>query len=247
MCKRIITHHMHHDVATPIIIDPLSHNPTVYANPLRTNFHRCELSLPSKRWLLNTPLEKCPYHSCCLPHTQIVYCPTVLAYMQHGSSGSGRGSYGWREPEECFAFALEHHHMRLPYFGDECAYSYHHNSYSYSVPATWRGLANLRDSGWDPDFVHHGRAEQQGLREKWEEFLFAECEKLHILTQDFDTLFAAVECLPADADWGTVRAARNNVLRCEAKLVEKKSLVADMLQWAAEYQPYQCDERRREY
>ena len=126
MCRRVITHYIHHDVRAPMVMDSVSPNPVVYANPLRTNFHTCELQLPPLEFVANTPIEKCPYHTCCIPHAYVVYCADTLAFIDEQDVEDGM------EPEECEAFFLEHHHERLPYFGDECS--------CREVPATWRNL-----------------------------------------------------------------------------------------------------------
>ncbi|RYC64086.1 hypothetical protein CHU98_g2111 [Xylaria longipes] len=170
MCRRIITHRMHHDVAAAMIMDPISPNPIVYANPLRTNFHRCELELPHPQRLLNSPFLKCSYHTCCVCDERAEYCDGSIAYLD--SKGKEEDH---QKPEECNSFILEHHHERLPYFGDEAAYP-------TAVPATWRGMVRIRGSNEDlfPGAAH---------RASWEEECFAECEKLYTLKNDTAILY----------------------------------------------------------
>ncbi|KAI0019179.1 hypothetical protein F4780DRAFT_780711 [Xylariomycetidae sp. FL0641] len=81
MCRKVIIHHMHHDVATPMVLDPISSNPTQYENPTHTNHHRCELALPLPGgWLLNSP-RGCAWHSCCLPEEQVEWCADALWWV----------------------------------------------------------------------------------------------------------------------------------------------------------------------
>ncbi|KAI1380249.1 hypothetical protein F4677DRAFT_441565 [Hypoxylon crocopeplum] len=58
MCRKILTHRMHHDVRTPMIFDIRDQNvdkQPIYANPRRTKYHRCEVSRPKPgEWLLNS-------------------------------------------------------------------------------------------------------------------------------------------------------------------------------------------------
>ncbi|KAI1149335.1 hypothetical protein F4825DRAFT_430828 [Nemania diffusa] len=218
MCRRIITHLMHHDVAAPMIMDPVAPRPLIYANPLRTNFHRCELVLPPLKWLLNSPAEKCPYHTCCVPHTEVEYCNDLLGCLHYELEDDSF------PPEECENFILEHHHKRLPYFGNE-------GVYREAVPATWRELARIRgdNSDWYPNFVHGPQ-----YRPNWEEKVFAECEKLYTLENDTSILCAAMQDL---MDFGTremVQFARARVLEAESKLHEQRKLVFDLFEWASE-------------
>ncbi|KAI1750305.1 hypothetical protein F4782DRAFT_548785 [Xylaria castorea] len=208
MCRRIITHRMHHDVAAAMVMDPTSPNPVVYANPLRTNFHRCELAPPHVNWLLNSRVVKCAYHTCCLPDERVEYCEDFIAYLD--SEGDEEEDF---EPEECDAFILEHHHERLPYFGNEGAYR-------APVPATWREMVRIRGSDADlfPGFAHKGRA-------IWEERCFAECEKLFTLENDTVILYASLQglrAIGAPCSWGTMQAARANVLESEGRLHEQR-------------------------
>ncbi|KAI1823528.1 hypothetical protein F4861DRAFT_539965 [Xylaria intraflava] len=219
MCRRIITHHMHHDVAAPMIIDPVASNPTIYANPLRTNYHQCELSLSPPAWLLNSPVKKCTYHSCCAPEEEVEFCAELLASLD--------GDYD-AEPEECANFVLEHHHGRLPYFG-------HEEDYDDSVPATWRGLENIRARRpeWFPDFAHDPQ-----YRARWEETCFMACERLCVLEADAQMLFAVSVDLSQGglAYWsGYARTARADFLAASARLQEQRALVNDIFEWALGY------------
>ncbi|KAI0439423.1 hypothetical protein F4803DRAFT_568569 [Xylaria telfairii] len=208
MCRRIITHRMHHDVAAPMIIDPLSSNPIVFANPLRTNFHRCELTRPRSNLLLNNPIERCEYHTCCIVHKHMEYCPEFTEHL--GSKRKGKDV----EPKK---FASEHHHERLPYFGNE-------NAYDTVVPATWREMVRIQGSNSDllPGFTHRS----------WEEKCFAEGEKLYALECDTAMLRANIQDLREYGEpyysCDAMRAAAANVLRMEEKLQEQRRLVFHM-------------------
>ncbi|KAI3324088.1 hypothetical protein HD806DRAFT_543500 [Xylariaceae sp. AK1471] len=211
MCRRIITHHMHHDVAAVMIMDPVAPNPVVYANPLRTNLHRCELELPPLRWLLNSPIEKCQYHTCCVPYVQVEYCDDLMAYLDI------EGEEQDFEPEECDDFVLEHHHERLPYFGEEGAYR-------ESIPATWRDMVRIRGGSpdWFPAFAH-----DPCQRAIWEEECFKECEKLYTLENDTRILYAVAQDLAQYGpthSWSMARNARARLLKAEGELHEQRRL-----------------------
>ncbi|KAJ8121717.1 hypothetical protein ONZ43_g1906 [Nemania bipapillata] len=218
MCRRIITHYMHHDVATPMILDPVATKPVIYANPLHTNYHRCELMLPPLNLLLNSHVEKCPYHTCCMPHVQVEYCRDVLAYLEHEGEGESF------EPEECEGFILEHHHKMLLYFGNEFAYR-------EVIPATWRNLASTRGENpdWLPCFAHEPKN-----RPDWEEKFFAECEKLYTLENDATVLGATLQDLTNSGSGEMLRAAKYQILKIESTLHEQRRLVFDLLEWASE-------------
>ncbi|KAI0449696.1 hypothetical protein F5B21DRAFT_519863 [Xylaria acuta] len=237
MCRRVITHRMHHDVAAAMIMDPVSPNPTVYANPLRTNFHRCELLVPPppppppphvnvNRLSNSSAVVECEYHTCCIPDERVEYCDGLIAYLGYGVGG--RGEEEDFEPEECDAFVLEHHHERLPYFGNS-ERAYHH---APPVPATWREMVRVRGSDADlssfPGFAAHHRRE-------WEEKCFAECERLYTLENDTAILYASMQDqdhlrraphgAPYYYSWDMMRAARANVLNIEGKLHEQRRLI----------------------
>ncbi|KAI0483437.1 hypothetical protein F4859DRAFT_399290 [Xylaria cf. heliscus] len=203
MCRRIITHRMHHDVATPMLIDPFSSTPIIYANPLRTNFHRCELTPPPGA----RQAAECPYHTCCIADERIDYCASV-------------GDSAAVEPEECPSFALEHRHERLPYFGDAGAYD-------TAVPATWQDMVRARGSN-----AHLFLGFATPSREAWEWEYFIECEKLYMLERDTATLFANFQDLRADQQHprsrDMERVARVNFRRVEARLFAQRKLMAEM-------------------
>ncbi|KAI1195533.1 hypothetical protein F5X97DRAFT_345650 [Nemania serpens] len=219
MCRRIITHYMHHDVAAPMILDPVTTDPIACANPLRTNFHRCELTPgPPLTWLLNTPVAACLYHSCCVPQVQEHFCRNLTEHLDDDD-----GAIETLEPEQCSNFVLEHHHERLPYFGNELADS-------EAVPASWRYLVRIRGDSpdWFPGFAHDER-----FRADWEEKCFAECEKLYTLENDAAILYTAVEDLMDHGSWRTAETARCQFLRAEEKLREQRGLVFDLFEWAS--------------
>ncbi|CAJ2505730.1 Uu.00g131240.m01.CDS01 [Anthostomella pinea] len=213
MCRKNIIHQMHHDVSTPIIIDPVTANPTVYANPLRTKHHQCEIS-HSNQWLPNTSQPRCGYHSCCIPYVEIEWCDHEEDDMM--------------EPEECEFFSLQHHHTRLEYLG-------HPAAFFDSCPATWQNLSQMRweRPDWFPWFAHHA-SERAG----WEEMYFRECEKLYTAEQDARMLAAVawdLEC--SDVSWGQPIAAtaKGNLLRAERVLLEQREVVFLLAEWARQY------------
>ncbi|RYP76249.1 hypothetical protein DL771_001868 [Monosporascus sp. 5C6A] len=125
MCRKIISHRMHHDVRTPMTLGPDSHSHShidadagrmYYVNPLRTSYHWCEVSLPPPgQWLVNSGgiriAGACEYHSCCAPVVETRLCAAAL--------GAPRPPHQLLdvEPEECELFVLEHRHHRLECFG----------------------------------------------------------------------------------------------------------------------------------
>jgi hypothetical protein len=252
MCRKIITHHMHHDVASPMIIDSISSNPAIFANPLHTNFHRCELQFPPPGWTRDW--TECSYHSCCIPHVRDEYCAAVLAKMdQHNNdydeeyydedaeenyddNAIGDDSYYDPEPEECDGFVLEHQHIELRYFGEcpELPRLQYGSGAALVDPATWRGLyrieGELQQAKHFPGF-NHSSADAA----RWQEVTYAECEKLYTLETDAAVLRAALKDLgvygPADAR-DCVSRARAKILDAEEQLQAQRRLVHDLYQWA---------------
>lgn len=212
---------MHHDVAAPMVLDPAAVDPVACANPLRTNFHRCELTPgPPQTWLLNTPVEKCPYHSCCVPYVQEDFCRKLIAHVDEDNDEEIEAL----EPEQCESFVLEHHHERLPYFGNELADP-------EAVPATWRYLGRIRGDNspdWFPGFAHDDM-----FRARWEQTCFAAGEKLYTLVRDAAMLYRSVEDLMADGSWVMAQEARAQFLKAEEKLQEQRELVLYLYEWAS--------------
>ncbi len=203
-----------------MILDSVTPNPVVYANPLRTSFHRCELTFPPLGWLLNTPNVKCPYHSCCMPYIQVEHCAGLIAYLDKEREEEKL------KPEECDDFVLEHHHERLPYFGQA-------DSYREKIPATWRNLKTIRGKNpdWFPCFAHDPQ-----FRASWEEKCFAQCEKLCTLEQDLSILHDSLQDLIAfnTCSPSTLQAVRANILKVEGKVHEQRKLVFGLFEWASE-------------
>jgi len=255
MCRKIITHYMHHDVASPMIVDSISSNPPIFANPLHTNFHRCELQFPPPGWA--TGWAPCPYHSCCIPHVREEYCAAVLADMDQRNNdydeefydedteeycdNDETSNYGYYdpEPEECDGFVLEHQHIELPYFGKSPELLQSPQSYSYNypasvVPATWRGLyrieGDLLQEKYFPGFSH-----SPADAARWQEVTYAECEKLYTLENDVAVLRAASKDIGMYGPTDTreyVSRARTKVLDAEEQLQAQRRLVHDLYQWA---------------
>ncbi|KAI0197817.1 hypothetical protein F4808DRAFT_473521 [Astrocystis sublimbata] len=224
MCKRIFTHRMHHDVAAPMIMQTKSLTPDIYANPRRTNYHTCELE--PRTWLLNT-LRRCAYHTCCIPDERIEYCKS---FASHVRNEGGQQQPEDLEPEECTAFALEHLHEFLPYFGS------HESLYENPVPATWRRMVRKHKfcSGEEELFRAFDPA-QRARWVGWEEAVFRECETLYTLSSDYATLYAHYEDLRANFDAlvrecphsaeATLQVAEDQARRVEERLVEQRSVV----------------------
>ncbi|KAI1211397.1 uncharacterized protein F4807DRAFT_37490 [Annulohypoxylon truncatum] len=216
MCRRILTHYMHHDVRSPMLLDPAAENAPVYANPLHTRFHRCEVSRPLPgQWLLGSPFPTCEYHSCCVLVREVEFCADFHAWVC-GTLGmdDDEDIDEHCEPEQCVNFVLEHRHEKLSYFGHPEAYLW--NRY----PATWREdlleVENRRRMPWA------------------DEELFLEGEKLYTLEQDAKTQFLVYRDLfkvwPKGHD--QMQHAQFNVEQAQTLLLEQKENVARLIDWA---------------
>ncbi|GAW23517.1 hypothetical protein ANO14919_130760 [Xylariales sp. No.14919] len=219
MCRRIITHYMHHDVATPMIVDPTAPRPIIYANPLHTTVHSCEVPPPSPDWLLDTPIERCQYHSCCITRERIEHCEPIHDMLEEDEEFL---------PEECDQFTLEHHHVHFPCLGDEGTSC----SSGEASPATWRHLESIRGkySNWFPQF-----ARDPMYRPKWEINLFPECEKLYVSECNTLARYATMQELIVNnsAPWSEVQAARAEFLKAEEEHHEQRKVVFGYFEWAS--------------
>ncbi|KAK7754479.1 hypothetical protein SLS62_003499 [Diatrype stigma] len=110
---------MHHDVRVPMMLpDSSSNDLHMYANPLRTAYHRCEV--PVSTAAARAPSghdqqqkqQRCPYHTCCAPLTERRWCTAALEVARRDGGGICD-----IEPEECERFVLEHRHHRLQRLG----------------------------------------------------------------------------------------------------------------------------------
>ncbi|KAI2472849.1 hypothetical protein F4781DRAFT_291996 [Annulohypoxylon bovei var. microspora] len=223
MCRRILTHHMHHDVRTPMILDPSASNPALYANPRATPFHQCELRPPApSQWLLGSGFPSCAYHSCCSVGVDVEFCAEYCAQLCQ-TFGIADPEAMACEPEECALFVAEHRHERLEYFGRPDAYP------RGWLPATWREDLRDVDCGWHAwfrrDVAHLGR---------WEELFFYECEHLHTLEQDAKTQFLVYRDLARFWPRGhrELVTAEANVEQAQKVLLEQKENVTRLMNWA---------------
>ncbi|RYP26559.1 hypothetical protein DL768_011699 [Monosporascus sp. mg162] len=283
MCRKVIIHRMHHDVRTPMTLDPDSHShshsyadadadadaaqpsgQTYYANPLRTSYHQCEVSLPPPgQWLLNSGgirgAGACEYHSCCAPVVETRLCAAAL--------GAPRPPHGLLdiEPEECEGFVLEHRHHRLECFGMAPGLWYHSDDddghYYYPQEHCDSGSDDRfrdRSRSWtnraDAPHVYYATtwrrdleevcwwgnwnpafAHEERFRARWEEALFREAERLYTLASDTDTHFAVMRDLHAlEAAPAMMTAAGANYLRARQRLDEQQEVVRRLLRWARE-------------
>ena len=210
---------MHHDIRTPLIVDYLSPEARVYANPLRTCHHRCEVDLVRIRRDLGLPAYGkllCEYHDCCLVREEVWSCPqyprvAAAATEEEEEEKEEEGEDEGGEPEECEAFVLEHRHTPL---------------HTWEVVARWAAMAGAPEPGvlpvglwqpyaelaWDRDWrpVYH---QDRRLYPRWQEAVFALGEQLHRRRADRDVheavLLDITRC-PAAADWETRAAAVDN-------------------------------------
>ncbi|KAI1649351.1 uncharacterized protein F4817DRAFT_363687 [Daldinia loculata] len=221
MCRKTVTHHMHHDVRQ-LMITSLDHEGhTVYANPLHTVFHQCEIDTPlPEQWLLNNPFPTCEYHSCCRVFHKVHYCSEFVNELLDTTSSSEDDFEP--EPEDCPYFIQEHRHKRLEYFG-------HPESYPMCCPATWHeGVKELEKISF-PYFRQN--------REKLFEFataLFLSCEKYYQLEKDAETLFLVYRDFVNNLPRGDPRIAiaEVSIMNIQNKLTEKKNELFSRMVWA---------------
>ncbi|KAF3068351.1 hypothetical protein GL218_08429 [Daldinia childiae] len=220
MCRKTVTHHMHHDVRQLMITNLEHQGHTVYANPLHTVFHQCEIDTPlPKQWLLNNPFPTCEYHSCCLVSKKVRYCTDFINELLETSSSED----GFEpEPEYCPYFIQEHRHKRLEYLG-------HPESYPKGCPATWQeGVKELERISL-PYFRQN--------RKKFFGFvtaLFLSCEEYYQQEKDAETLFLAYRDFVNNLPRGDPRIAiaEVSVLNIQNKLIQKKKELFSRMIWA---------------
>ncbi|KAI1503447.1 hypothetical protein F5X99DRAFT_105043 [Biscogniauxia marginata] len=258
MCRRIITHQMHHDVRVPMVMnsDPCGEK-TIYANPLRTPYHRCEISQPWQSQCISNGLT-CKYHSCCMPWEEVHYCAEMgFAFLEEQdydvTDDLEEELAMTREPEECDYFSLVHYHQHLPYFGDMDAYPWSPDPYqypyypegAYGAPATWRDDLTRLPEQWCTGFAHDAK-----YRGSWDELFFLECETLYEAECDAQTQRAVLADLavaenqedhcqslpspPPQCNTTNPTVAWDNLLRAEKRLREQRKLVHELTQWALE-------------
>ncbi|KAI6084142.1 hypothetical protein F4821DRAFT_243339 [Hypoxylon rubiginosum] len=165
---------MHHDVRKPMIIDPESEYPLIFANPLKTSYHKCEISAPKPgSTLLESHYPTCHWHSCCIPEAKIEFCD----WFQDNICND-QGEY---DPMGCMYGIDEHRYVPLEYLGDPSAYA----DLEYPVIATWDD--DIYELHCDfPHLFQRERLEFQQWRieEEWDQEYFSECELLYTRLAD---------------------------------------------------------------
>ncbi|OTA62359.1 hypothetical protein K449DRAFT_395102 [Hypoxylon sp. EC38] len=221
MCKRILTHQMHHDVRIPIITDLHSDNPRIYADSRHTRCHQCELTRPlPNTWMLNSPYPPCPFHSCCILNTDFDFCPDFYAKL--ACSGIDDPYAENCIPEGCKYFICEHRHVRLEYFGRP-------EAYSVNIPATWREDIQEHPYYWSYLF----NREKTGFS-GWEQWVSYECGIVYILEQDAKTLLAVYYDLinfwpPGDPN---ILIAEQIMWETQRKLIQWRESISSRMNWA---------------
>ncbi|OTB14548.1 hypothetical protein K445DRAFT_12802 [Daldinia sp. EC12] len=226
MCRRIFTHNMHHDVR-PLMITSLAHeNQRVYANPLRTPFHRCGISIPIPgHWLLNNPHQACTYHSCCQVSDEVEYCSVFTEDLLETSSSEDE-----MEPEQCPRFVWQHRHKRLEYLGQP-------GSYDVEYPATWRDdVEEIEDVSW----FRYFRREPELLL-NFATRLFKSCEEYYQLEQDAGTNFLVYRDLATSLPRGDPRVsiAEDQLTSIQTRLTWMKQDLHSRAVWAQRLDPEQ--------
>ncbi|KAI2602105.1 hypothetical protein GGR54DRAFT_553534 [Hypoxylon sp. NC1633] len=253
MCKKTYVHRMHHDVRTPMIMNPHSESQPIYANPRHTSYHRCEVTKPKPgQWLLNKPwpFEVGPH--CHSPSWQIQTATNLDQDHEHAHyddndaceyhsccmpevfleiCGHFHQTRAYLEemgspdhdPEDCEYFTSEHRHERLAYFGHPNAY------YPDLYQATWRKDMEEIECRWLPWFKRDPRE-----LSKWENVLFSRCEKMYRLEKDARTQFLVYRDLtkfwpPGDPQ---LKIAEQGVESVQTELDKKKKDVTLLLNWS---------------
>lgn len=211
---------MHHDVAPAMIIDPVAIDKLVYANPLRTNLHNCDIMFAAYNSLLNSPRKSCPYHTCCVPYADTKYC----ADAPFLTDSPGVDIYF--RAEECDGFMVEHHHRRLPYCGvEEVAAAARARGEPEPI---WRPLRLFRGElgEWFHFFAHSVKH-----RAGWEQRVFEECETLFRLAQDTMELHNTLNNLKQSAEI-VLERAKDQVGQSENEFNEQRRVVFELFDWA---------------
>ncbi|KAH6647896.1 hypothetical protein BKA67DRAFT_400420 [Truncatella angustata] len=227
MCRRVFTHRMHHDVRQPMTIPHgvCGARAGIYANPLRTVYHRCELSIRkhAHAWVLNLPIRDCEFHSCCIVLEDFIPC-------EEGESELLGDGF---EPELCLHFALEHRHEQLEMWclGGPCDSRTCVRAMCNVEPVvTWRELDEIEyEDNWDPEY---NRGEE--ARARWEQRLFTHMERLNILMADQAIHIAVLHDIMRgqSADSTALATAARNTLRVKDKVKLRLYSIAHELTWA---------------
>ncbi|KAI1760646.1 hypothetical protein GGR53DRAFT_74279 [Hypoxylon sp. FL1150] len=245
MCRHIITHQMHHDVRRPMVIDPETDHPLVFANPLRTSHHQCEVSMPKPgSTVLESHFPTCRWHSCCIPETKVEFCD----WFQDNVCND-EGNY---DPFGCMYRIEEHRHVPLEYLGDREAYA----DLTYPVIATWdRNIYEL-NCNWAHWFHRESFEFQQWcIEEGWDEEYYSACELLYTQSADVEIHHAVYfdMLMKYPAGHAMVSAAWQNIERATDSLEKQKEEVAYLLQLARDsrcrpplaYDDYDSKDRRQ--
>ncbi|KAK9415084.1 hypothetical protein SUNI508_01932 [Seiridium unicorne] len=188
MCRRILTHRMHHDVRKPMMMpqDIEGSRGVIYANPFQTSHHRCELSIKAHAhtWLLNLPVHGCEYHSCCVPSEEIIHCECAeekIWEAEHLMWDSDHEEDEDFNPETCYNYTLEHRHVKIESWclgglcnGRTCVRA----ACNVGPEAKWRALEEFDfQEFWDPFYGPDLELDDYGL-------LFYEMEQLNTIFED---------------------------------------------------------------
>ncbi|KAI8965106.1 hypothetical protein F5Y11DRAFT_344824 [Daldinia sp. FL1419] len=259
MCRKIWIHYMHHDVRLPMITSLDHDDYTVYANPLRTVYHQCEVDLPiPNEWILNQP-RPCQYHSCCRLSEFIDFCDesartVVSSSPDHSNSeaslsngagrpkpGSGGGSSENDTPLFGRSYLRPEHRLGLWPRAEACPYYLHEHyhkrldyfgkpdSYPEKCPATWR--ENIEDfDGLPLDYFE----QDPELLPEYTKESFRACEDYYQLEQDAQMHFLVYRDLAHSLPLGDPRLAiaEANVKKAQNKLTALKHDIAAELVWA---------------
>lgn len=202
-----------------MICDILGPDARVYANPLRTCYHRCEVDLKSIRRDLGLPAAPeqppCEYHDCCLVQEEVWLCAqhpglvTAGAQVENDNDDDDNDDCG--EPEECAAFVLEHRHTPLHTWEVVAAWAAAVGAPEPGVlpAAQWAPIAELDwERDWQPVYRQDPR-----LYPRWQEVVFALGEELRRRRADRDVQEAVLLDLtrcPAAVAWQARATAVDN-------------------------------------
>lgn len=196
-----------------MILDAAIPGARVYANPLRTCHHRCEVDLARIRGDLGLPAHEqspCAYHDCCLMEEEVWMCPqhpdSIVAADVEAQDDDEAG-----EPETCAAYVLEHRHVPLRTWEVVAAWAMEAGAPVPGVfpAASWQPYAEL---DWDRDWRPVYRQDPSKYP-RWQEAVFARGEELHRRRADRDLHEFVLLDLPGTADWATRATAVDNYFR----------------------------------
>ncbi|KAI1817308.1 hypothetical protein GGS20DRAFT_582641 [Poronia punctata] len=231
---KIIKHYMHHDIATPMIIDAFDPEPRIYANPLRTSRHYCELDAPpppppppphppsteeEEEAEDNDDItSRCAHHSCCIPRVEKIYCATTTTTT----------TTTVQQPP-CPGYLIEHQHIHQPYFGLTRPEAEHIYGKQAIEDAEWRNLSRMSSDELDFSFAHNAKHAAA-----WRKMMYVEGEKLYRLDVDARALREELVLGYGRNSQAEMQRGREKVRVAEEELRKHRDWISYLYDWAEE-------------